>query len=128
TWVIEGLARCLVSRVHFEALYEKRLEPSPRLRSCDIGKVRPNALDMRREFPARIKIVLTGQGNADYAERSPSKCVWILAARRLLVDRPEAHQRVDLVRKCRRDRYQIGGHKVVRSLRLVVVLAGMGDG
>ena len=49
-------------------------------------------------------------------------------AGRLLVDRPEADQRVDLVGERDRDRDRIGRHQIVRPFRLVVILAGVRDG
>src|SRR5262249_28494871 len=66
------MARSLLAQLHFEALFEKRLKAIPRLRSCEIGKVRPTAFDMRGEFAARLTIVLTGQANPENGERSQS--------------------------------------------------------
>ena len=64
----------------------------------------------------------------DHAERRAAQRIWILASGRLLVDRPEAHQRIELVGERDRDRHRIGRHEIVRALRLVVILARVCDG
>ena len=71
---------------------------------------------------------LVVQHDPDHPQRRPSQRIGILAPGRLFVDRPEPDQRVDLVGERDSDRDRIGRHQVVRSLRLVVVLAGCGDG
>ncbi len=65
--------------------------------------------------------------DADDAERRAAQRVRVLGAGRLLVDRPEADQSIDLVGKRHRNRHRIGGHQVVGPLRPVVVFDGVGD-
>ena len=59
----------------------------------------------------------------DPQRRSPQR-IRVLASGRLLVDRPEADQRVELVSERDRDRHRIGRHAVGRAERLVVLLDG----
>ena len=66
------------------------------------------------------KLILHHQ--PDHAQRRSAQRIGILAPRRLLVDRPETNQRVELVRQRDRDAHRIGRHAVVRSLRLVMLL------
>ena len=71
-------------------------------------------------------IVLDDQ--PDHPQRRPPQRIRVLAPRRLLVDRPEADQRVDLVGQRHGDAHRIGRHAIGRALRLVVLLARGGDG
>src|SRR3981189_2118300 len=73
------------------------------------------------------KIMLASQGNADHTQRRPSQRIRVLRSRRLLIDRPEANERIDLVRKRDGDRDRIGGHAIVGAKRLVVLLARRRD-
>src|SRR5271165_695470 len=64
----------------------------------------------------------------DHPQRRAAQRIRILAPRRLFVDRPKPDQRVDLIRQRDRNRHRIVGHTIVRPLRLVMLLAGGGDG
>ena len=65
------------------------------------------------------------QDNADHAQRRAPQRIRVLRSGRLLVDRPEARQNVDLVGQRDGDRHRIGRHEIVRALRLVVILDGV---
>ena len=62
------------------------------------------------------------QHEPDDAERRAPQRIGILGAGRLLVDRPEARQHVELVGERHRDRHRIGRHAVAGAERLVVLL------
>src|SRR4029079_19487438 len=67
------------------------------------------------------------QDNANDAQCRTAKRIGVFAARRPLIDLPEARKRVDLVRERDRYRHRIGRDQVVRPLWLVVILGGVGD-
>ena len=71
------------------------------------------------------------QHDPDHAQRRAPQLIRIARPRRLLADRPEAHQRVELVgqRHGNRHRVAVGRlrHRVGRPLRLVVQLDGARD-
>ncbi len=67
------------------------------------------------------------QHDADHAKRRAPQRIGVLAAGRLLVDRPEADERVELVGERDRDRNRRRRNAVVRPLRLVVVFDRRGD-
>src|SRR6516164_5033419 len=75
----------------------------------------------------RIKIKSTVKRNPNYTERGATQRIRVLRSRWLLIDPPEADQRIELVRKRHRHTYRIGRHTVGRALRLVVLLARGGD-
>src|SRR5665213_1823858 len=66
--------------------------------------------------------------NPDDTKRRSPESKWILTSRGLFVIAPKPNQRVDLVRQRHCDAHGVGRHPVVRSLRLVMLLAGGGDG
>ena len=67
------------------------------------------------------------ENDPDHPQRRAPQRIGVLAPRRLLVDRPEADQRVELVGERDRDRDRIGRHAIGGAERLVVILAGRGD-
>ena len=67
------------------------------------------------------------QHNPDHPQRRSPQRVGVFAAGRLLVDRPEADQRIELVGERDGDRDRRGRDAVVRALRLVVFLDRVGD-
>ena len=75
---------------------------------------------------SRRKRILDNQ--PDHTQRRAPQRIRILAPRRLLIDRPEADQRVDLVGQRDRHAHRIGRHAIGGPLRLVVLLARGGDG
>ena len=62
------------------------------------------------------------QHDPDHAQRRPAQRIRVLAPRRLLVDGPEADQRVELVGQRHGDRDRVARHAVGGALRLVVLL------
>jgi hypothetical protein len=60
--------------------------------------------------------------STDHPQRRPPQRIGVLAPGRLLVDRPEADQRVELVGERDGDRDRVGRHAVARAERLVVLL------
>ena len=67
----------------------------------------------------RRSVVL--EHDPDHPERRAPQRVGVLAARRLLVDRPETHQRIELVGERDGGRDGIGRNAVARPLRLVMI-------
>ena len=90
----------------------KRVVNSKRLRVEEIDK-------------SNLEVVL--QHDADDAEGGAAQRVRILGPGRLLVDRPKAHQHVELVGKRDGDGNGITGHIVRRTDRLVMRGNGVGD-
>lgn len=66
--------------------------------------------------------------NPNNAQSSTPQCKWIFTTGRLLVDDPEAYQRVNLVGQRHGDADGIGGHTIRRTLRLVMILGCRGNG
>ena len=64
----------------------------------------------------------------DHAQRGATQRIRVFRSGWLLVDRPEAGENVDLVGERDCDRHRIGGNEIVRPLRLVMILDGVGDG
>ena len=74
---------------------------------------------------AQANAVLENQ--PDDAERRAAERKGVLGAGRLLVDRPEADQRIELVGERHGDGDRVGGHAVGWTDRPVMVLDGRGD-
>ncbi len=68
------------------------------------------------------------QHNPNHTQRRPPQRIWVLAPGRLLVNRPEPHQRVQLVRQRHGDGHRVGRHAVGGALGFPMVLDGGGDG
>ena len=67
------------------------------------------------------------QDDPHHSQRRPSQRIGILAARRLLVDGPEADQDVELVGQCHRNAHRIRRHAIRWALRFPVIFACSGD-
>src|SRR5579862_2087396 len=87
---------------------------------------KPFDKQLRDDLP-QWKSYFVVYGNSYRSQRRPPQRIRVLAPRRLLVDRPESDQRVDLVRKRDRDRHRIARHEIIWPLRPVVILAGVRD-
>ena len=127
----EIVPRALLAQLHFQTVGEEREQVRRQLLSINKRSRRSGrAQFLERRFnqtrQPRAKLVIENQ--PDNAQRRPAQRIRVLAAGRLLVDRPEADQRVDLVGERDRDRHWIGRHEIIRALRPVVILAGVGDG
>src|SRR5215217_7442679 len=68
------------------------------------------------------------ENQPDHAQGSPAKRVRVFRSRRLLIDRPEADERIELVGQRDRNAHRISRHAIGRPLRLVVLLARGSDG
>ena len=90
-----------------------------------IATGRYQALEQKLVQEAQAQAAL--KENPDHSQRSPPQSEWVLASGGLLVDRPEADQRVEFVGERDGDRDRVGRHIIRRPLRLVVLLDGGGD-
>src|SRR4051794_19619607 len=81
-----------------------------------------------RHYANKTKPNFPIQYNSNDAQSRAPQRERILASRWLLVDGPEAREDVDLVGERDGDRYRVGGDKIVRAFRLVMILDGVGDG
>ena len=62
------------------------------------GRVKPGHDELSSKLIQQIQPNLILQHDPDHAQRRAAQRVRVLRARRLLVDGPEAHQHVELVR------------------------------
>ncbi len=108
--VDQVVAGAHVAQVHLEAIMEEGEEV--------------RVPDDRQQRQAGVLF----QQHADDAEGGAAQRIGVLRAGRLLVDGPEADQRVELVGERHGEADLAGRHAVRRALRLVVVLDGLGDG
>ena len=113
-----------IGRAQLHDIFVQRMQQRDRLRQ---RLVAGDDAEMPPQLHAQRQPQLVLDNDADHAERGTSQRVRILRAGRLFVDRPEADQRVDLVGERDRDADRIGRHQIVRALRLVVILDGVGD-
>ncbi len=86
-----------------------------------------NRAEVAPQLHAQRQPQLILDDDADHAQRRAAQRVRILGAGRLFADGPEADQRVDLIGERDSNRHRIGGHEIVRPLRPVVILDGVGD-
>ena len=110
--------RALLAQLDFQAVGEEG--------RADLGRPR-SARACGEHLTAARNANLVVEHEPDHAQRRATQRIRVLRSGRLLVDRPEAGEHVDLVGERDRDRHRIGRHQIVRPLRLVVILDGVRD-
>src|SRR5208283_446625 len=102
-----------------EAALFQRMDDRARLVLAGEFDVEQRAPDGGAERSGQRQAQAILQYDADDAERGAPQREGVLAAGRLLVDRPEASERVELVGERDRDRHGRRWDAIVRPLRLV---------
>ncbi len=98
---IDKIVTCtIIAQLHLKALVKKVLKVTRLLQDFMLRQARPKPLPVcLKHRPGEKLDLAVSQGNADHPQRRAPQRVGIFAPGRLLVDRPEADQRVDFVRK-----------------------------
>ncbi len=116
------MAGALVAEVDLEAVREEA-EEIPGIRTGPPGEAAIRRADLLEKAQAQAAV----EDQPDHAQSRPAQGERVLAPRGLLVDRPEPHQRVELVGERHRDGDRIARHPVGGAERLVMLLDGRAD-